>query len=58
MNVLGTTPNNIRHSFNIKRGAKTGSKVDYNYFDNKLIDRAITLLNEYQKIYQFAFVQC
>eukprot|EP00347_Sterkiella_histriomuscorum_P009559 403340741 len=58
-NVSGSSNcNTIRHSFNLKRGAKSGSKLDYNQFDNKLIDRAIILLNEYQKIYQFAFVSC
>lgn len=58
-NVSGAnSASNIRQSFNIKRGAKSGSKIDYNYFDSKLIDRAITLLHEYKKIYQFAVVNC
>ena len=42
---------NIRQSFNLKRGGKSGQKIDYNYFDSKLIDRGITLLHEYKKIY-------
>jgi hypothetical protein len=38
------TNQNIRQSFNLKRGAKIGSRLDFNYFDSKLIDRAIGLL--------------
>ncbi len=48
----------IRLSFNIKRGGKLSSKNDYQYFDTKLIERAISLLNDYKKIYQFAVVNC
>jgi len=35
-----------------------GSKIDFNYFDSKLIERAIGLLSDYKKIYQFAVINC
>ena len=49
---------NIRQSFNLKRGGKIGSRLDFNYFDSKLIERAIALLQDYKKIYQFAVINC
>lgn len=42
----------------MKRGQKTGQKLDSKAFDTKLIDRALTLLLEYQKTYQFAIIKC
>ncbi len=56
--VSNNSTTSIRHSFNLKRGAKSGSRLDYNYFDSKLIDRAMNLLSEYKKIYQFAVLNC
>ena len=35
-----------------------GTKVDFNYFDSRLIERAIGLLSDFKKIYQFAVVNC
>ena len=35
-----------------------GTKVDFNYFDSRLIERAIGLLGDFKKIYQFAVVNC
>ena len=46
-----STTNVIRQSFNLKRGGKMGAKIDFNYFDSKLIERAIGLLSDYKKIY-------
>ena len=42
----------------MKRGGKIGSRMDYNHFDSKLIERAITLLQDYKKIYQFSVINC
>lgn len=41
-----------------KKGLKASSKYDAKVFDTKLVDRALTLLLEYQKIHQFAIVKC
>jgi hypothetical protein len=35
-----------------------GTKVDFNYFDSRLIERAIGLLQDYKKIYHFAVINC
>jgi hypothetical protein len=35
-----------------------GSKIDFNYFDSRLIERAIGLLQDYKKIYHFAVINC
>ncbi len=35
-----------------------GTKIDFNYFDSRLIERAIGLLGDYKKIYQYAVVNC
>lgn len=32
--------------------------MDPKNFDFKLVDRALSLLGEYQKLYQFAIVKC
>ena len=40
----GGPGSNVRNSFNL-------TKLDFNYFDGKLIDRATTLLLEYQKTF-------
>jgi hypothetical protein len=35
-----------------------GTKIDFNYFDSRLIERAIGLLGDFKKIYQYAVVNC
>lgn len=35
-----------------------GQRLDFGYFDSKLIERAIGLLSDYKKIYQFAVINC
>lgn len=41
-----------------KAGPKGGSKLDAKYFDQKLIERALSLLIDYQKSYNIAIIKC
>lgn len=41
-----------------KAGPKGGAKLDAKYFDQKLIERALTLLIDYQKTYNLAIIKC
>lgn len=41
-----------------KQNKAGAGKHDAKAFDQKLVDRALALLVEYQKMYQFAVVKC
>ena len=41
-----------------KTGPKGGQKLDAKYFDQKLIDRALSLLLEYQNSYNLVIIKC
>ena len=51
--------NIIRKSFMLKkRGVKQSQRMDPKVFEQSLVDRAMGLLLDYQKSYQFAIIRC
>lgn len=58
LDVANDDANEIRHNFTVKRGAKVGQKHDFQYYDGKLITRALELINDYKKVYKFVYVNC
>ena len=50
--------NNNRKSLILPTRSKRGGNMDAKAFDQKLIDRALSLLLDYQSVYQFSIVKC
>ena len=53
-----TSNQNMRKSMILPQRKIRSQNMDTKVFDQKLVDRALTLLLDYQQIYQFAIVKC
>jgi hypothetical protein len=53
-----TTNQNTRKSMILPQRKIRSQNMDTKVFDQKLVDRALTLLLDYQQTYQFSIVKC